>query len=92
MHFLYSFKVWFNLDFIYAIFQKVNWKAKDESTGVPSLSKTTINSVTAFIPESKEQQKIGNFFKQLDDTIAIHQRELDLLKETKKRFLQKMFV
>ncbi|WP_205751579.1 restriction endonuclease subunit S [Bacillus cereus] len=38
-----------------------------------------------------EQIKIGNFFKQLDDTIALHQRELDTLKETKKAFLQKMF-
>ncbi|WP_270792093.1 restriction endonuclease subunit S [Enterococcus faecium] len=40
----------------------------------------------------EEQQKIGNFFKQLDDTIALHQRKLDVLKETKKGFLQKMFV
>ncbi len=32
----------------------------------------------------EEQQKIGAFFKQLDDTIALHQRKLDLLKETKK--------
>ncbi|MEK4983857.1 restriction endonuclease subunit S [Streptococcus sp. FSL L8-0526] len=38
-----------------------------------------------------EQQKIGLFFKQLDDTIALHQRKLDLLKEQKKGFLQKMF-
>lgn len=38
-----------------------------------------------------EQQKIGTFFKQLDDTIALHQRKLDLLKEQKKGFLQKMF-
>ncbi|EMF0359678.1 restriction endonuclease subunit S, partial [Enterococcus faecium] len=43
------------------------------------------------IPEHVEQQKIGSFFKQLDDTIALHQRKLDLLKETKKGFLQKMF-
>lgn len=43
-------------------------------------------------PNLKEQQKIGSFFKQLDDTIALHQRKLDLLKEQKKGFLQKMFV
>ncbi len=42
-------------------------------------------------PILEEQKKIGNFFKQLDDTIALHQRKLDLLKETKKGFLQKMF-
>ncbi|MBS4162544.1 restriction endonuclease subunit S, partial [Klebsiella pneumoniae] len=39
-----------------------------------------------------EQIKIGNFFKQLDNIITLHQRELDALKETKKAFLQKMFV
>ena len=43
------------------------------------------------IPEIEEQQKIGSFFKQLDDTIALHQRKLDLLKEQKKGYLQKMF-
>ena len=44
------------------------------------------------VPEFDEQQKIGSFFKQLDDTIVLHQRKLDLLKEQKKGFLQKMFV
>lgn len=43
------------------------------------------------IPKYNEQIKISTFFKQLDDTIALHQRKLDLLKETKKGFLQKMF-
>ena len=45
-----------------------------------------------FTENMEEQQKIGSFFKQLDDTIALHQRKLDLLKEQKKGFLQKMFV
>ena len=44
------------------------------------------------IPQINEQKKIGSFFKQLYDTIALHQRKLDLLKEQKKGFLQKMFV
>ncbi len=43
------------------------------------------------IPQINEQKKIGSFFKQLDDTIALHQRKLDLLKEQKNGFLQKMF-
>ncbi|WP_144551642.1 restriction endonuclease subunit S [Bacillus mycoides] len=44
-----------------------------------------------YLTSNEEQKQIGNFFKQLDDTIALHQRELDALKETKKAFLQKMF-
>ena len=43
------------------------------------------------IPKLEEQQKIGSFFQQLDETIALHQRKLDLLKEQKKGYLQKMF-
>jgi type I restriction enzyme S subunit len=43
------------------------------------------------IPTKEEQTKIGDFFKLLDGTIALHQRELELLKDTKKSLLQKMF-
>jgi len=43
-------------------------------------------------PDYAEQKTIGKFFKQLDNTIALHQRELDVLKKTKKAFLQKMFI
>ena len=43
-------------------------------------------------PSFEEQQKIGNFFKQLDDTIALHQRKIDSLKLLKHAFLQKMLV
>ncbi|EOB2965794.1 restriction endonuclease subunit S [Listeria innocua] len=42
-------------------------------------------------PNLTEQQKIGTFFKQLDDTIALHQRKLDTLKLMKKGLLQQMF-
>ena len=81
-----------DLQFSLSIFKKINWKKFDESTGVPSLSKTVINSVSVSVPSYEEQQKIGSFFKQLDDTIALHQRKLDYLKEMKKGLLQKMFV
>ena len=52
----------------------------------------TLSLIKSYIPTFEEQQKIGSFFKQLDETIALHQRKLDLLKEQKKGFLQKMFV
>ncbi|KRL33333.1 restriction endonuclease subunit S [Liquorilactobacillus uvarum] len=50
-----------------------------------------INQVEVMIPKNKEQQKIGSFFKQLDDTIALHQRKLAKLKELKQGYLQKLF-
>ena len=45
------------------------------------------------IPKSKEEQtQIGNFFKQLDDTIALHQREVEKYKKIKQSYLEKMFI
>ena len=63
----------------------------DNGVGQTNLSKKEVENFETFYPSFEEQQKIGTFFKQLDDTIALHQRKLDLLKETKKGFLQKMF-
>ena len=45
------------------------------------------------IPNSIEEQvKIGNFIKQLDKFITLHQRKLDHLQLQKKALLQQMFV
>lgn len=44
-----------------------------------------------FIPRFGEQKKIGVFFKQLDDTIALHQRKIEALQQMKKGFLQQLF-
>ncbi|MGP4117953.1 restriction endonuclease subunit S [Levilactobacillus zymae] len=61
-------------------------------TATAIINKTTFEKFQIATPSYEEQQKIGSFFKQLDDTITLHQRKLDLLKEQKKGFLQKMFV
>ncbi|MDP3438409.1 MAG: restriction endonuclease subunit S, partial [Azonexus sp.] len=47
------------LDFVYCIFQRIDWKQKDESTGVPSLSKVAINGVSVIATNPQEQHKIG---------------------------------
>lgn len=80
------------IDFFYSVFQKINWKSKDESTGVPSLSKSTINSILVYAPSKDEQKKIGTFFKYFDENILIHQHKVNLLKKLKKAFLQKLFI
>ena len=80
-----------NLDFINCIFQNVDWKKKDESTGVPSLSKVIINNVETAIPTFDEQQKIGAYFSELDNLITLHQRKYDKLQNIKKSMLEKMF-
>ena len=61
-------------------------------TTVKHSSVSKILDFKSAIPNIDEQKLIGSFFKELDNTIALHQRKLDLLKEQKKGFLQKMFV
>ena len=61
------------LDFVYCLFQIIDWKSKDESTGVPSLSKIAINSVDVSIPKSEEQVQIGTVFLKIDNLITLHQ-------------------
>jgi type I restriction enzyme S subunit len=81
-----------DLGFLYSTFERVDWRGKDESTGVPSLSKKTINDVTVASPSAVEQRQIGAFFASLDDLIALHQRKLTHLQQQKKALLQQMFV
>ncbi|MBC1282557.1 restriction endonuclease subunit S [Listeria welshimeri] len=52
---------------------------------------TDLKQVKLSYPIFNEQQKIGDFFKQLANTIALHQRKLEALKLMKKGFLQQMF-
>ena len=60
--------------------------------GRAKLNADVMMKLNVLLPTFEEQEKIGLFFKQLDDTITLHQRKLDLLKEQKKGLLQKMFV
>ena len=68
------------------------WQKYGQPGSQVNLNSELVRNQEIVLPNYKEQQKIGSFFKQLDDTIVLHQRKLDLLKEQKKGFLQKMFV
>ncbi|MCP8848503.1 restriction endonuclease subunit S [Latilactobacillus curvatus] len=68
-----------------------NWKKYGQPGSQVNLNSELVRSQEIPIPILEEQEKIGSFFKQIDDTIALHQRKLDLLKEQKKGYLQKMF-
>ena len=51
----------------------------------------TLSQIKSSVPQIEEQTKIGSFFKQLDDTIALHQRKLTLLKQLKQTYLKQIF-
>lgn len=81
----------FDLTFTNCLFQNVDWKKKDESTGVPSLSKVIINNVKTYVPSLEEQQKIASLFSELDTLIQSAEKELEGYRELKQGMLQKMF-
>ena len=81
-----------DLEFVHCSFLNVDWKSKDESTGLPSLSKEAINETIALVPSFNEQSRLGEFFSDLDSLITLHQRKLELLRNIKKSLLDKMFV
>ena len=60
-------------------------------TATPIINKTTFQQFALIIPLEPEQTAIGNFFRQLDEAIAAHQRKLEKIKELKNSLLHKMF-
>ncbi|ECE0404306.1 restriction endonuclease subunit S [Salmonella enterica subsp. enterica] len=82
----------FNLKFVFCLFQKIDWKRHNESTGVPSLSRAAINNVPVYVTNESEQIKIGNYFQKLDTLINQHQQQITKLNNIKQAFLSKMFV
>ena len=80
-----------DINFVFGLFQNVDWKKKDESTGVPSLTKNAINDTDVFVTDYVEQKTIGEYFKNFDDMIKLHQQEIDRLVCVRKAMIEKMF-
>ena len=60
---------------------------------VTSISKTALQNTDILYPKSAtEQAAIGRYFRNLDNLITLHQRELEKLQNIKKSMLEKMFV
>ncbi|WP_339101984.1 restriction endonuclease subunit S [Candidatus Enterococcus clewellii] len=67
------------------------WNKLSTGSTFESINSNDIKEAKIFIPKEKEQKKIGSYFKQLDNTIALHLGKVDALKQIKKGFLQQLF-
>ncbi|WP_027968727.1 restriction endonuclease subunit S [Streptococcus equinus] len=67
-------------------------KYKPESEGYKRHFSILKKQRACFTENSDEQRRVGNFFKNLDHLITLHQRKLDKLKTLKKAMLEKMFI
>ena len=66
--------------------------AFDDGAKQTNLSVSDVMGFETYYPKYSEQQKIGAYFRNLDNLITLHQRELEKLQNIKKSMLEKMFV
>ena len=82
-------------EFIYQSLVKMDsngyWKKLSSGSTFESLNSNNIKDAEIFVPCDEEQQKIGQYFSNLDNLITLHQRKCDETKKLKKFMLQKMF-
>ena len=82
-----------NAKYLYYLFNTINWKKYDESTGVPSLSAKTIERIKVTLSISyTEQTIISKNLSKFDDKIQQEECLLNYLQTYKKGLLQQMFI
>ena len=83
-------------DFVFTRLEKAETDSEWEpyiSTGTQrNLNADKVKSFSLDVPSNEEASEISAYFANLDTLITLHQRKLDLLKNTKKSLLDKMFV
>ncbi|MGE7910787.1 restriction endonuclease subunit S [Lysinibacillus xylanilyticus] len=92
---MYDFKHTVSAKYFYYYFSKNFYRrvmTMTAKTSVDSVRMEMIADMDIKFPSEPEQRKVVDFFDNLDKTIALHQRELRLLKNFKKSMLQQMFV
>ena len=82
-------------NFLYRLIQSENFdNVANQSTGtkMPRADWKLVSATDFCVPKSlKEQAEIGQYFKNLDNLITLHQRKYDKLVKVKKSMLEKMF-
>lgn len=89
-----DFKNYYGLLLFYYFSQNFLKETKKYSakTSVDSVRKDMVANMKVPLPIYIEQQKIGQFFKKIDNKIKIQKQVIELLKQRKKTLLQKMFI
>ena len=76
----------------FACQERLKAAATGTSGSMKNVSQSSLLDLDLSVPLLEEQQRVGVFFAKLDSLIALHQRELEILKNLKKAMLEKMFV
>nr|WP_273543151.1 restriction endonuclease subunit S [Staphylococcus shinii] len=89
-----SFKIEMNKNYFKYVLYLLFLKEKERAPGgtIKTITKKVLSNFKIDIPNVGEQEKIGSFFKNLDEFIEKQANKVELLKQRKQSFLQKMFV
>jgi type I restriction enzyme S subunit len=68
------------------------FKYKGAGMSQLNISKEIVEELIVYMPGKEEQQKIGEFFKNLDNQIEMKEKKLDKLQKMKEAYLEEMFV
>lgn len=91
---MYGFSDKLNAHYFYYVFSKLFYKRVKSMTAKTSVDSVRMEMITDMkipVPTIEEQIKIGTYFDNLDNLIALQQKEIDGYKELKKGLLQQMF-
>ena len=78
-------------NFICNSLERKDYKQYNSGMAMPKLNQEVCRSIPISCPSFDEQKKIGDYFRNLDNLITLHQRKCDETKRLKKYLLQKMF-
>ena len=86
----------FDIDFLYSLFESPTTKDKllklSAGSTIFYIARESFENLVLSVPSKEEQIKISKIFKSIDDSIILHQRKLDKLKNLKQAYLNEMFV
>ena len=79
--------------FVFSMGDSIKTKAERVAAGstFAEISGKKLGDLELMFPSTDEQKAIGNYFKNLDNLITLHQRKYDMLKKVKKAMFEKMF-
>ena len=76
-----------------SLFERLDLTSLIQVGALPSFNSSDVESISVSLPSTmNEQRQIGEYLCDLNTLITLHQRKLNLLRNTKKSLLDKMFV
>ena len=78
-------------NFVCTSLERKDYKQYNSGMAMPKLNQEVCRRIPIGCPSFNEQKKIGDYFRELDNLITLHQRKYDKLTNVKKSMLEKMF-